>query len=319
MTPAVITLTLNPAIDVSGEVGQMLPAHKLRCQQVRRDPGGGGINVARVLYRLGADILAVFPSAGASGKSLERLLAAEGVPSLALPVAGETRENLTVQDKATGLQYRFVFPGEKMAAGDVEKCCDTALDRLSAGGFLVASGSLPPGAAPRTYADLARRVGLAGGSFVLDASGESLRSAFDAPLAILKVSERELMEGLDLNGRSELLAGARRLIARGPRLVAVTSGESGALLVGAGFAYRAEAPRIQTVTSVGAGDSFLGGLVFEFARKRPPDVALQTAVAAGAAALLSPGTSLCNPGMVDALKKQICVHPIGGALATVGC
>jgi len=310
MPAPVITLTLNPAIDVSGEVERLVPGHKLRCHQVRRDPGGGGINVARVLSRLGADVLAVFPSAGSSGKSLERYVAAEKVPYLAIPVRGETRENLTVSDKAAGLQYRFVFPGEESGQEDIVKCCDQALGKLSAGGFLVASGSLPPGASPETYVELARRVALAGGNFVLDTSGEPLAHALKVPIAVLKVSERELIEAMGIGSRSQIHAAARQLVKRGLGLVVVTSGEKGALLAGPDFVYSAEMPPIAAATSIGAGDSFLAGLIFELARGKSPATALRTAAAAGAAALLSPGTMLCKPEMVEILKEQVQVNAL---------
>src|SRR5271165_4184336 len=107
----IVTLTINPSIDLSVSVERVEPFHKLRCADGRRDPGGGGINAARVMKRLGADVTALYPIGGMLGQLLRRLLDQEGVPGLTIPVAEETREDLTVIEHATGFQYRFVLPG----------------------------------------------------------------------------------------------------------------------------------------------------------------------------------------------------------------
>lgn len=308
----VVTLTLNPAIDNSGEVERLVPAHKLRCQSTRREPGGGGVNVARVLSRLGLPALAVFPAGGVMGALYQHLITAQRVPHVAVAAAGETRENLTVQDRTTGQQYRFVFPGPALSPSEIESCCDTALRAAGPSAYLVASGSLPPGASPDIYARLARRGAAAGMRFVLDTSGEGLRHALREPLYLAKLSEHELEEatGEAVTDRARCLAAARTLIGKGPQLIAISRGEKGGMLVAKDFALEANAPPIVPTSTVGAGDSFLAALLWELVRGSAPARALQSAVAAGSAALLELGTELCHPATLEKLRASVRVEDI---------
>lgn len=309
MPSGVITLTLNPAIDTSGEIERLVPNRKLRCSNQKHDPGGGGINVARVLRRLGLNALAVFPAGGALGEFFVKLVRAQGLSHLTIPIAGETRENLVVQEHASGNQYRFLFAGPDMSISEVKACCDTALSYLKPSSWLIASGSLPPGAPTDTYAILARRAAAAGALFALDTSGEALRAAATAPITLLKVNEAELAEltgKVSANGASSIDA-VRALISSGPRTVAVTCGERGAYYVGPDFALTANAPEITPVSTVGAGDSFLAALIWKLDQGASPAESLRFAVAAGSAALLSPGTDLCRLSDLERLLPTVSV------------
>ena len=111
----IVTLTVNPSIDVWTSIGQLLPFHKLRCTAERRDPGGGGINVARVMHRLGADVTAMYAQGGTLGRLLRRLLDQEGIPGLPVPITEETREDFTILEEMSGRQYRFILPGPTLS------------------------------------------------------------------------------------------------------------------------------------------------------------------------------------------------------------
>ena len=305
--PPIITLTLNPAVDVSSRAAQVVPAHKLRCRDVRHDAGGGGINVARVLHRFGAETRAVFTSGGPMGDLLERLVASEGVPFTAIDVAGDTREDFTVTADDNGAQYRFVLPGPELSAPELDACLG-AISRIAIdGSYVVASGSLPPGAPADAYKRV-RDVVPKGISLVLDTSGQGLRHALGRGLTLVKPSWRELeqLAGETLADRAALKRAAARLIDRGDaEMIAVTLGEDGALFMGKTFALDARAPIVEPISTVGAGDSFLAILVLSLSECRSPEAALKRAVAAGSAALLSPGTGLCQSDQVDRLMKQV--------------
>lgn len=135
---------MNPAVGLHTTVETMLTSHKMRCAPAVRDPGGGGINVARAALRFGANARAVFPVGGAIGSLLCELLAAEKVPHIAVPIAGETRENLTILETSTGHEYRYVLEGPALSHSEIDACL-VALERANACDILVASGSLPPG------------------------------------------------------------------------------------------------------------------------------------------------------------------------------
>ena len=126
----VVTLTMNPAIDLSVSVERVTPFHKLRSSESRRDPGGGGVNVARVMKRLGADVTAIYPAGGTLGQLLRQLVDQEGISQVTIPIANETREDFTVNERATGFQYRFVLPGPPLTEHDWHTCLSrmTAID-----------------------------------------------------------------------------------------------------------------------------------------------------------------------------------------------
>ena len=197
--PAIVTLTLNPAIDVSTSTEQVTAERKLRCEAARRDPGGGGINVARVVSRLGGEALAVFTAGGFSGEQLKALIEAEGVASLAIPVNGETREDFTVVETDGGAQYRFVLPGPAMAPDEWTACLEavTGLSPLPA--YLCASGSLPPGAPPDAFAQLADVAVVLGARLVIDTSGPPLKAALDRGVWLVKPNLNEMR---DLTGET---------------------------------------------------------------------------------------------------------------------
>lgn len=311
--PALLTLTPNPALDLFTSTARVQPTHKLRCGPPLMHPGGGGINVARVLARLGADVLAVYPAGGVAGRQLHALLQAEGVPDEMLPIAGETRVSFSAHEEASGLDFRFVLPGPTLAAREWQACLDRACTERPAAGWLVASGSLPPGVPEDFYARLATRLAAAGVKLVLDTSGVPLKLALQAGVYLVKPSLRELQEltGAALDTMEQRLAACRALVQRREAaLVALSLGAEGALLVAAEGAWLAPALTVQVVSTIGAGDSFTAGMVFALARGDSLPDALRQAVAASAAALLSGGTALCRPEDVARLLPQVRVRPM---------
>jgi 6-phosphofructokinase 2 len=311
----VVTLTLNPAIDLSTSVDRVEPVRKLRCGPGRRDPGGGGVNVARAASRLGCDVTAVYPIGGEVGAMLRRLLDGEGIASLTVPIEGETREDVTVLDQASGEQYRFVLPGPPLLASEWAACL-RALRSLGPGpAYVCASGSLPPGAPDDAYAQVAALAAEWGARFLLDTSGAALKAALGAPAYLIKPNLRELREltGAALEDQAAMIRACRGLIARGHvEVVALSLGADGALLVSGDQAWRAPALAIRPASTVGAGDSFLGAMVWALAAGRPLDEAFRWAVAGGSAALLAPGTELCLAADVARLVSQVMVEAVGG-------
>lgn len=316
----VVTLTLNPAVDISVAVDRLVPQHKLRCSDERRDAGGGGINVARALRRLGSDVTAIYPAGGSTGDVLDGLVAAEDVRRKIIPIRGQTREDFTAHEKTTGLEYRFVLPGPTLSDVELALCCDLLAAQVRRGGYVVASGSLPPGTPADFYVRVAEVVAARGAKFVLDAAGEALRSAVGHGVYLIKPSWRELgdLVGRSLETEEACLLEARRLVENGAvKYVALTMGEGGAVLVGEGCLLRAAAPKVDVQSSVGAGDSFLAGLIHVLARGRPPEEALRMGVAAGSAALLHKGTGLCDAADVLRLVTSVKVERIARQRATV--
>ncbi|HTX51117.1 MAG TPA: 1-phosphofructokinase family hexose kinase [Caulobacteraceae bacterium] len=304
----IVTLTMNPTIDLSFSVDRLQAGAKLRCHDLRRDPGGGGVNVARVVRRLGGRSLAIFPAGGSNGARLQAMLKAERTAHLALPIGGETREDITAQDASTDAQFRFIMPGPRLKNEELAETLG-ALDALTPRPrVLVASGSLPPGAPAGFYGRLARLVRSWGGRLAVDASGLPLRRAVEAGVWLVKPNLAELEELAaatlpDLDSRA---AACRTVIETGgAEIVALTMGAEGALLVTRDEAWRAAAPSVAPISTVGAGDSFTGALVTALSAGSAYPEALALAVAAGTAALLAPGTQLCRRTGVQALARRV--------------
>lgn len=307
---AIVTITLNPAVDLSTAVERIVPVHKLRGTSQRRDPGGGGINVARVVSRLGGDVSAIYLAGGAMGGLLRRLLDGEGIPGRALPIAGETREDFFVDETATGQQYRFILPGPRLAEHEWKSCLAAVAGLDPFPRYLVASGSLPDGVPDDFYAQLARIAKPRGASVILDTSGAALAAAVAEGVDLIKPNLREMRElsgGADTPAAWE--AAARSLIDKGrAKIVALTMGHLGAALVTSEGILRAKPLAITPRSAVGAGDSFLGALVFGLAGGGAHEDCFRSAVAAGAAALLYPGTGLCQPEDVARLSRDVAIE-----------
>lgn len=304
----VLCLTMNPSVDVSTHTDRVVPADKLRCGPAQRDAGGGGLNVARVVHRLGGRGSALFPAGGAAGQWLTQHLEQAGLSAHALPIAQETRENFTVQARDTGAEYRFVLPGPTLSEEEWQANLDAVDQWSSELSFLVASGSLPPGVPTDFYARLARAARQRGVRLVLDSSGPALAAALQAGVFLVKPNLRELREltGLPLATAVEWRAAAQALVDHGQAdVVALTLGERGALLLSRDGAWQAEALPVEVASSVGAGDSFVGALVWSLQQGDPLPQAFSWAMAAGSAALLTPGTGLCQPQDVRRLQPLV--------------
>lgn len=318
----IITITVNPAIDVLMTVDRIVPTHKMRCTLARRDPGGGGINVARVLRRLGNEVVAVYPIGGLLGSVLRGLVDEEGVPCLTIGISRETREDITVLELATALQYRFIQPGPELTNQEWQACLDAieSLYRRDTNApsdhqaqFLVASGSLPPGVPQDFYNRIASIARRAGARMVLDASGVALKRALEAGVYLVKPSLSELRElvGQSLNSELECVSACRTLIDdRRAEIVALTRGDEGALLVTREQALSARALPVKPVSVVGAGDSFLGAMIWSLASGLTIDIAFRYAIAAASATLLMPGTELCRKDEVERLVNDVKVKAI---------
>jgi 6-phosphofructokinase 2 len=309
--PAIVTLTMNPALDVATATEIIVPSTKLRCEEPRYDPGGGGINVARAVHMLGGDALAVFPAGGASGEMIRSALEAEGVPQAVVPVAGVTRESLAVVERQSAKQYRFLLPGPPLGAADQERCLDALAAHAKGAVFIVASGSLPPGVPDDFYARVARLAGDCGARFVLDSSGKALIGAgIGTGIFLIKASLHELQHlcGAPLAGEAAQENAARAIVTDGRCEVLVVSlGGEGALLATTGGCRRFPAARVAALSSIGAGDSMLAGMLVSLVRGWPLDDALRFGLAAGAAALLRPGTELCRKEDTERLYRELTV------------
>lgn len=306
---SVLTITLNPTIDVFGEAEAVRPTHKVRLHDTTYEPGGGGINVARIIKSLGGAVEAMALSGGEMGAFLGRLLEAEGVPYRPVPIAGQTRVALMARDQSTGLEYRFLPEGPMVTVEDIDRCAGEIARKAE--GFVVASGSLPRGAPTDSYARMAKAAAAHSLPFVLDTSGAALKAALEeGGIYLVKpsLSELESVTGHKLDP-AEIEPAARALATSGKaRIVAVTLGAEGAVLVTADKTFRMPAIEVPVRSAVGAGDSFLGAMIWALTENWPLEEAFRLGTAAGAAATSNPGTTLCSREAVVRLYTECGGH-----------
>jgi 6-phosphofructokinase 2 len=280
---------------------------------VQRDPGGGGINVARVVRRLGGDVTAIYPAGGWIGRLLHRLVDEQDIASIAIEVEQETREDFTAFDESIGDQYRFVLPGPQLSEDEWHRCLDALASVSPKPRFVVASGSLPPGVPEDFYAQVARCADKLGAKTLVDTSGAALREALAAGVCLVKPNLGELrsLTGAALDDDRGKVEACRELIAKGgAEIIALSLGHEGAMLVTQDGAWRAPALKVKRVSAVGAGDSFLAAMVWAMADGRDLAEAFRWGVASGSAALLTPGTELSHAEDIRRLLPEVSVTAI---------
>ena len=301
----IVTLTLNPAIDISSEADTVRHTHKIRTKGEAMEPGGGGINVARVLDKLGADVTALFLGGGPTGRVLDELLDRAGIGRRMIEISEDSRISLTVLETSTGNEFRFVPEGPEVTQAEADAVLEAATTIDC--DYFVASGSLPRGMAEDFYAQLGKRATARGARFVLDTSGSALGKALEAGgLFLIKPSrgEFETFAGRKLSPL-ELAEEANRLVDEGrAKNVAITLGREGAILATKSGAKIAPAVPVEACSAVGAGDSFLAGMVYGFSLGRTAEQAFDVGLAAGAAAVLSCGSELARPEDLKRLVGQ---------------
>ena len=310
----ILTLTLNPALDMSTEVPELLADQKLRCAEPKLDPGGGGLNVSRAVRIMGGDSRALVALGGLTGDRLAGLIRSENVPFLSLVAPGETRQSLTVTEATTGRQYRFMLPGPLWSPEDQDRVFHLLRASTRSGIFGVISGSQPPGVPLDFPAQLV--ASMPGVQVVLDTSGPTLHQAISHPiqgLAVLRMDgeEAESIAKRTLETRQDSADFASGLVAAGvAKRVIVARGAEGSVLAEAGQRLFVVAPKVAVKSKVGAGDSFVAGFVLALARGQDVTSALALGSAAASAAVMTDATQLCDAVEIAHLLPLCSVSPI---------
>lgn len=303
----IVTLTLNPAVDGAGETDKVQPTHKIWTSGDRYDPGGGGINVARVILELGGAALPVYLAGGATGDVLDALMRERGLPFRRIPISGHTRISLAIYERATGQEYRFVPEGPEVSPGEWLECLDV-IEHLDAD-WLVISGSRPRGLPDDCFVTLVHRAVDRGIRVVLDSSGPALAVTLAAGgLALVKPSLGEFrkLTGLALDDPGDVAEAARAMVDAGRAdIVAVTMGHEGAVLASREATMIRLPPPVPVMSATGAGDSFVGGMTLALAEGRSTAQAFLLGMAAGSATVMHPGTDLCRRADVERLHAEM--------------
>lgn len=311
--PDIITITFSPCIDKSATVARLSPEIKMNCTSVKWEPGGGGINVARALSKLGTSATAIYPSGGCTGQKFEELMRQDEIPSIVIEGSHETRENIIIVDESDGKQYRFGMPltplsdiASTQILSHVQSFDDVA--------FIIVSGSVPDGVNKSFFDEISLLAQKHNAKLIVDTKGEALKQAVEAGVFLIKPNLGELS---NLVGKGELKPNeikdvARSLIKNGKcEVVVVSMGAEGAMLVTTTMAKQVKPPTVERKSTVGAGDSMVAGIVHALSLGNTLDKAIQYGVACGTAATLNPGTELCRKEDVLRLLGQVSIFDVG--------
>ena len=289
----IVTLTVNPALDKSTHFKGLVAEQKIRCSEPRFDAGGGGINVSKAISRLGGKSLAVFTSGGPMGKMLEELVAKETIDFQTIPIQTWTRESFVAVDENTNSQYRFGFTGGEITADEEKAVLETV--SKSKPKFLVASGSLNEGLSSDFYQKVAEIAKSSGSKLIVDTSGEALKKVLETGAYLIKPNVGELAKliGVERLEMEEVKEAAKKIIAQGgAEIVAVSLGPQGAVLVTKDEYEYIPAPNVAKKSTVGAGDSMVGGMVWALSQNKSLKDVIRWGVACGSAATMNEGTQL---------------------------
>jgi len=304
----ILTITVNPAIDKSTKTSAVTPGPKIRCAAPYYEPGGGGINVARALKKLGTSSTAMYFAGGAPGEKMRELLDEEGIQQEVIETREPTRENLIVLDSASKQHYRFGMPGPSITEDEYQKMLDVIDEKADNLDFIVASGSLPESVPDDFFGRIARVAKGKKVKFVLDTSKEPLVKAVEAGVFLLKPNKRELK---NLMSADSLTAGkleeyTKSLVSDGnAEIVVVSLGSKGAFWADKNRSGYIMSPVIEKDSPVGAGDSMVAGIVHGLINFESHREAVIYGIAAGTAATITPGTELCRADDTENIAKWI--------------
>lgn len=312
----IITITLNPALDKSSHVNQVLPEKKLRCGEPVFEPGGGGINVSRALKKLGGSSCTWFLEGGPTGQKMCELLKEEGIDFWTVKTKNWTRENLMIMEDATGSQYRFGMPGPETYENEWKQCVDR-LEKMPADElpeYVVASGSLPPGVPDDFYLSLADIASRRRFRLIVDTSGDALLKAVGEGVYLLKPNLGELAA---LAGKEQISALEQEEIAKKVlddgkcQVLVVSLGPRGAMLASkeGGISYVVP-PTMPQKSAVGAGDSMVAGMVLSLLKGRSLEDVVRYGVSAGTAATMTAGSELCRKEDTEEIYKWLQEHKV---------
>jgi 6-phosphofructokinase 2 len=302
----IVTLTVNPTVDKSCTVEHVEPDRKLRCSPPGHEPGGGGLNVSRAIQKLGGASRAIWASGGITGELLDRLLSDEQIDHRPVPIERMTRQNLIVFEQSSDRQFRFGMPGAELSEDEIDRVLDAV--RENNGDYLVASGSLPPGVGDDFFRRVAQVAADNDSRFIVDTSGDPLKQALEVGAWLIKPNVRELCQlvGCELDSDDQIRDAAQRVVHEGKaEHVVVSLGAGGALLATRDDVQRINSPTVPIRSRVGAGDSMVAGIVLHHSRDHDVLDATRFGIAAGAAAVMTPGTALCCREDTERLFEQM--------------
>lgn len=309
----IITVSMNPAIDKTVEIGKLIPGGLNRIRKVEYDAGGKGINVSKTIRELGGESIATGFLGGNAGKTIENVLNEKKIRNDFVWVEGETRTNTKVFEE-NGEVTELNEPGPVIGEEEMKALMDKLAGYANEEALFILAGSIPSGVDKHVYAEITRLVHAKGGKVLLDADGELFRNSLAASPDMIKPNRVELEEyaGIDYRASDEEILGlARELLGKGMETVAVSMGKSGAMLVRKGYEVKCPALSVKAHSTVGAGDAMVAALAYSWDQHLDNDKTVRLCIATSAGAVTTVGTKPPARSLVDELMKQVIIERIG--------
>lgn len=312
MKPYVLTITPNPALDIGGIVDKLKPNEKVYVHKETRCPGGNGINVARILHRLGIPVIATGFIGASTGEEIDFLLDSEGVRSKFVAIEGHSRICVTVSSNADQKQTRLTFPGPYIRKMEKKRIFDIVKNGNGVA-LLMLGGSLPKGFSNADVLHILRLARKRKFDSIVDCPASVMRSAIEGRPLLIKPNLDEFQELIKKKIRSihSVHQEARKLLDRVAH-VCVSSVEGGTLLVTRGHSFFGRIPPVKVKSTVGAGDSMVGAMAAQFFLKNSaPEELLRWGLAASAATLSHSGTAMGRDAEIRRLYKLTTIRRVG--------
>ncbi|MDO5550047.1 MAG: 1-phosphofructokinase [Lachnospiraceae bacterium] len=307
----IYTVTLNPALDKTVEIPSLTVDSVNRITTMRTDPGGKGINVSKVISKLGSRSVATGILGGDTGRAIQSALETMGLETSFQFVEGETRTNLKVIDPVNHTNTDINEPGVTVSEEILNKLLKELLEKLTAGDIVVLSGSLPKGAPKDTYCTWVKACKETGAKVILDADGPLLAAGIEASPYLIKPNNHELsgLLGQTLETPEDLEKAARSLMEKhGIAKIVVSMGGAGALYVTAEETVYAEGLKVPVGSTVGAGDSVVASLAVAEESGMSLEETVRLSTATGAANVMCSGTQAAEYDVIEGLISKVVFH-----------
>lgn len=302
----ITTLTINPSLDKSTHFTGLIAEQKIRCNKPSYDAGGGGINVSKAIAKLGGKATCIFTSGGSTGEMLSALIQKEKINSIAIKTKNWTRENFIAFENISKSQYRFGFPGNEFSEDEKNAILQTIKELKT--DYLVISGSLNEGLPATFYQEITVIAKESNTKVIVDTSGDALQKVLETGVYLIKPNIGELAKliGVERLELPEVEKAAKKLIEnKNAEIVVVSLGAEGAILVSKDETHLVKAPKVEKKSTVGAGDSMVGGMVWALSQNKTLKEVLQWGVSCGTAATMNEGTQLFKLDDAEKLFKNL--------------
>ncbi len=303
----IATITLNPCVDKHIAVDGLVINETNRCAAVRHDAGGKGIDVSRAIHEMGGRSMAYGFIGGHEGRTLEILLAEEGVPFSFTPIEQETRACFIISDTKNLQQTSINAPGPRISKKELDRFFRHLWEIYPGPDLIVVGGSVPPGCPRDIYGTIVLEAKSHGVKTILDSSGQYLKEGVKARPYLIKPNIREAEEllGTELTTEEAVIQAALSIVSMGIEVAAISRGEEGIIAASRESIVKALPPALRVESAIGAGDCAVAGLALKLTYAESLLEACRLAAAMGAAAVLTPGTELCRRADVARLLPQI--------------